>query len=170
MGGACQACDLFCHMCACKRYGADPRLMAWKEGHLQCRRFCLCCENAPVKCYHWEVDDEVEIDRKKQMICVHLLHDKLRCFRLMPEYLQKNILHPSRIKIYFSVNPKFPDYQVEEDPAVKARTRIKTSVTDANWYNDAAHIDFKCPQNSSQVRTAHSSLLDNELILQKMYY
>ena len=43
------------------------------------------------------------------------------------------------------------------------------SATDANWYNNAAHIDFKCPQNSSQVRTAYSFLLDNKLILREMY-
>ena len=103
------------------------------------------------------------------MICIHLLHDELQCFCLITEYLRNNILHPSRIKIYFRVNPKFPDYHVEEDSAVKAGTRINTSVTDANWYNDAAQIDFKYPRHLSQVRTAYSSLLDNKLILRKMY-
>ena len=49
MGGACKACDLFCHMCACKSYGANSQLLSWREGHLRCQEYCLNKENPPAK-------------------------------------------------------------------------------------------------------------------------
>ena len=169
MGGACKACDMFCHMCACRSYGASSQLMSWREGHLRCHTFCLCQENPPEKCFHWEVDDNEEIIRKQQKIHALLVHDEIRHFRLLPECFQKNILSANAIKVYFSVNEKFPSFHIQEDPTVKSGTKIKTSVTDANRKNDPSHIDFICPLRTCQVRTPNSSLLDSELILRNLF-
>ena len=80
MGGACKACDLFCHMCACRSYGANSQLFAWREDHLRCKHFCLNQPNPPKKCHHWPVDDDEEIERKKQLINFLLLLDEIRWF------------------------------------------------------------------------------------------
>ena len=170
MGGACKACDLFCHMCACKSYGAGCQLMQWHEGHLRCQHFCLSQPNPPQKCFHWAVDDRDEIERKKQEIKVILMLDEIRSMRLIPECFQNNIIHPTAVKIFYAVNNKFPDYHIEEDPTVKAATQVLTSVTAANRYNDPRHIDFKCPVLPGTIRTAYSSFLDRELILRKIFW
>ena len=66
MGGACKACDLFCHMCVCKKYGAGCELLQWRDGHLQYSHFCLSQPNPPAKCIHWAVDDRDKIEQKKR--------------------------------------------------------------------------------------------------------
>ena len=66
MGGACKACDLFCHLCACRSYGASSQLFEWREAHLRCRQFCLNQEDPPKRCYHWAVDDDIEIEQKNK--------------------------------------------------------------------------------------------------------
>ena len=169
MGGACKACDLFCHMCACKSYGAGGQLFNWREKHLRCKRFCLSQPNPPSRCFHWEVDDDNEIIRKKQMISVLLMHDELRLFRLMPEVFTNNQLSAKAIKIHYQVNESLPSTHIEEDPSVKAGTRIQSDVTIADRFNNVTHIDYICPIETSHTRTAYSSLLDSELILRKMH-
>ena len=169
MGGACKACDLFCHMCACRSYGASSQLMSWREDHLRCRMFCLSAENPPKKCFHWEVDDEEQIVIKKQRIKVYLMHDEIRYFRLLPECFKNNIFSPKAIKVYYSVHEKFATYHIQEDQTVQLQSKMKTSVTDVNRHSDPSHIDFVCPLNTSLIRTAYSSLLDSELILRKMF-
>ena len=169
MGGPCKSCDLFCHMYACKSYGAGCQLFEWREKHLRCRNFCLNQPNPPSRCYHWAVDDDAEIMRKKQMIHVLIMHDELRFFRLVPEVFANNILSAKAISIYYVHNPKFPDSHIEEDSTVKSGTRIKSCVTDIDRANDVMHIDFVCPVGTSHIRTAYSSLLDSELIRRRMH-
>ena len=41
MGGACKACDLFCHACSCTSVGPKSLLLFYREGRWRCRRFCL---------------------------------------------------------------------------------------------------------------------------------
>ena len=41
MGGACKACNLFCHACSCTSYGPKSLLLFYREGRFRCRRFCL---------------------------------------------------------------------------------------------------------------------------------
>ena len=170
MGGACKLCDLFCHICACTSYGASLHLMKWREGHLWCKRFCLSQANPPSNFFYWEVDEEEEIEKKKQKIKVFLLFEELQLFRLMPDYFKNQMLSPKAIKYYYCVNVKFPDSHVEEDPSVKSASRIKTSVSDFNRANDPMHIDFMCATSTGHVQTAYSSLLDNELILRKIHW
>ena len=169
MGGACKACDMFCHMCACKSYGANCQLMRWREGHLRCRRYCLNQPNPPTKCFHWSVDEKYEIQQKKQVLKTMILYDEIWQFRLMPNYLINNIFKPSMIKNYCSHNPKFRDTHVEEDADVIAHTKVLTCVTDANRHSDPSHIEFQCPKDQCALRTAYSSMLDNELVLRKMF-
>ena len=169
MGGACKACDLFCHLCACRSYGGNCQLMRWREGHLRCRDYCLSKQNCPSKCFHWEVDDEHEIERKKQVIKSMLLLDEIRYFRLLPDCFQQNSFSARSIKIHYSINEKFSDCHVEEDPAVVQQSQLLTSVTDANRQSDARHINFVCPTQPCVIRTAYNSMLDRELIIRKLF-
>ena len=41
MGGACKACNLFCHACSCTSYGPKSLLLFYHEGQFWCQRFCL---------------------------------------------------------------------------------------------------------------------------------
>ena len=125
--------------------------------------------NPPSKSFHWEVDNNSEIAWKKQMILVHLMHDEIRFFCLMPECLTNLLLSAHKILLHYSVNDKFPLTYIEEDEDVQARLKIKTSISDVNRHNDAGHIDFICPTQTSQVQTAYSLLLDSELTSRKMY-
>ena len=95
--------------------------------------------------------------------------DEIRFFRLTPDCFSDNMLSPTGIKLYYRVNKKFPDTHIEEDPTVKAGTQLNICVSDANRHQNPRHIDFECPSNSCVMRTGYSSLLDRELIFQKMY-
>ena len=88
----------------------------------------------------------------------------------MLDYFRNQMLSPKAIKYYYCVNIKFPDSHVEEDPSVKYASRIKTSVSDLIRENDLMHIDFMCATSTGHVQTAYSSLLNNELILRKIYW
>ena len=85
----------------------------------------------------------------------------------MSKYLINNIFKPSMIKNYCSQNPKFIDSHVEEDADVIAHTKLLTCVNDTNRHSDPRHIDFLCPKDPCALCTAYSSMLDNELVLQK---
>ena len=52
IGGACKACNLFCHACLCTSYGPKSLLLFHREGRFRCRRFCLSKTNGvfPKKC------------------------------------------------------------------------------------------------------------------------
>ena len=169
MGGACKACDLFCHMCACKSYGANSQLLSWREGHLRCQEYCLNKENPPAKCHHWSVDDKNEIARKKQSVFAMILLDEIRSFRLLPECFKNQMLLPSALKMHYRVNSAFPTTHVEEDPGVQSSTQVLTSITAANRFQDPRHIDFKCPTQACEIRTAYSSMLDTELISRRLF-
>ena len=169
MGRTCKACDMFCHMCACRSYGASSQLMTWREGHLRCHRFCLCEENLPAKCFRWEVDDKDEIIRKKQRIEVFIMHDEIRHFCLLPECFCNNIFSAKAIKLHYGINPTFPTDHIEEDPSVRDGSKIKISVSDVDRKNDPGHIDFVCPSHTFHVRTAYSVLLDRDLVVRKMF-
>ena len=115
------------------------------------------------------MDDDDEIGKKSNKSCCTYCTMKFVFF--MPACMtQSHILSPRRIKIHYSVESKtFPNQHVEEDPTVQARSTIKTSVTDANREKDPGHIDYVCPTEAGQLRTAYSSLLVNELIVRQMY-
>ena len=153
MGGACKSCDLFFHFCARTSYGASLYLMKWREGHLWCKRFCLSQADPLSNFFHWEVDEEEEIEKKKQQVKVFLLFEELQSFYLMPDYFKSQILSPKEIKYYYRVNVKFPDSHVEEDLSVKSASRIKTYVSDLNRANDPMHIDFMCATSTGHVWT-----------------
>ena len=143
--------------------------MDWREAHLRCHKYCLSQPNPPKKCHHWAVDDDEEIKRKMQAVRGHILHEELRFFRMKPDCFTNLHIKPLTIKLFHSVNEKFCDRNIEEDPTVIEQTQIKSRVSNANRYTDPTHVDFLCPRESCTVRTAYSSLLDNELILRKMY-
>lgn len=169
LGGACKACNMFCHMCGCQSYGGNCQLMRWREGPHRCRFYCLSQRDPPKKCFHWNVDNDHEIARKKQEIFVILMLDEIRSFRLKPTCFNSNRLSASGIKIHYSVNEIFLDRHVEEDPVVQAGSQILTSVTDATRFSDPKHINFLCPTSPCAIRTAYNSLLDRELIIRKLF-
>ena len=76
-------------------------------------------------------------------------------------------MNQTDIKIHYHSTPKFPDYHIEEDTAVKDGTRLKISVSQANRSSDPTRIDFICPTEQNPVRAGYSALLDTELILRK---
>ena len=171
MGGACKATNLFCHMCACQSYGDKCQLMLFKENHLRCRRFCQRKQReSGHKCFHWETDNFNEIIRKKQMIKVHLLHEEIRFFCTLRDVYKNKFSNVGELKLYYlSGSPKFSNTHVEEWEYVRENSIIKTSVTTANRHQDPKHIDYICPIASGNIRTSYSSLLDDELILRKMF-
>ena len=103
------------------------------------------------------------------MICTYILHDEILSFSCNPEYFKNELLNPTGIKMYYCSPPKFPDYHIEEDPTVKAGTRLKISVSQANRSSDPTHIDFICATEQNPVRAGYSALLDTELILRKLF-
>ena len=135
----------------CTSYGDSSHLMKWREGHLQCKRFCLSQANLLSKCFHWKVDDKEEIEKKTQKIKMFLLFEELQSFYLMPDYFKYQMLSPKAIIYYYHVNVKFSDSHVEEDPSVKYTSRIKTSVSDLNRENDPMHIDFMYATSTGHV-------------------
>ena len=64
MGRACKACDLFCHMCACRSYAGQSQLFEWRKGHLRCKEYSLNQPNPSQKGFHWHVDDDEEIQKR----------------------------------------------------------------------------------------------------------
>ena len=88
---------------------------------------------------------------------------------MKPDCFTNLHIQPLTIKLFYSVNEKFRNRHIEEDPTVIEQTQIKSRVSDANRYTDPTHVDFLCPRESCTVRTSYISLLDNELILRKMY-
>ena len=107
--------------------------------------------------------------RKMQSISGHILHEEGIFFCMKPDWFKNLLILPSTIKLLYSVNDKVCDRHIEEDPTVIEQTQIKSRVSNANRYTDPTHIEFLCTRKSCTVRTAYSSLLDNELILRKMY-
>ena len=99
------------------------------------------------------MDDRDEIECKRQEIKVILMLNEIFSMHLIPECFQNNTIHPTAVKIFYTVNNKFPDYHIEEDPTVKAATQVLNSVTDATKFYDPWHIDFKCPVLPGTIRT-----------------
>ena len=64
MGGACKTKGLFCHHCGCH----SNELTSFRTDSLRCD---WCKEHNNPKCYHFAVDTEEEINRKRQ-VCIDL--------------------------------------------------------------------------------------------------
>ena len=170
MGGACKACDLFCHMCACRSHGANAQILKWREGHLRCRKYCLRKEQPPKQCFHWEVDEPNEIDHKKQKIKLHILYDELRAFTMYREIFVNDMLSVKGIQQHYLTNGKQKiDRHISEDESVISGSLIFVSVTDAGRHTNPKHIDYICPTHACLLQTGYNTLLDKELILRKMY-
>ena len=59
MGGACKVTQLFCHLCGC----TSDRCAKFKTSSQRCKR----CKRAHIaQCHHFKIDDDTEIDRKKE--------------------------------------------------------------------------------------------------------
>ena len=114
MGGDCKYCDLFCHMCACRSFGANIQLLFWREGHLNCKENCLSETNSSATCFRWQVDDDKEIEQKKKLVHLTLLFDELPLLRLKPTCSQNSRLIPSIVKDYYTSHNIFSDTHVEE--------------------------------------------------------
>ena len=174
MGGACKACDLFCHACACTSYGPKSMLLFFREGRWRCRRFCLNKHTFSKQCYHWEVDDDEEISRKKQQIKVIFLYNELYAVCSAINHQDGTFLVPSVVRPYCQANKVTTDYHVEEEESVINGTKIEWMPTDANKHNNINHIDFIIPplvpgQPVSRIRIQYGGLLKRELILRKMF-
>lgn len=99
-----------------------------------------------------------------------ILLDEIRSLRFLSDCFSHNILIPLVIKLHYAIHPYLCNKHVEEVTAVEAGTRILTFVTAANRFSDARHIDFKCPVRPGFIRTAYSSMLDQELILRHLVW
>ena len=177
MGGACKACNLFCHACACTSYGPKSMLLRYREGRWRCRKFCLSRKgNFSKRCYHWEVDDKCEIQTKIQKIKIIFLFIEL--YNVTCDVFNRNeagnFLVPTLVKMYCRTNKMSIDKHVEEEESVSLATTMEWMPTDANKNNSMTHIDFVIPPNQpgrppSVVRIQYGAKLKRELILRKMY-
>ena len=129
----------------------------------------------PKKCYHWEVDDDEEIGRKRQFINMIFLYKELH--NLSCNFGVNNSdsqLVPSLVKSYCRVNKISTEHHIEEVDSVIEGTKMEWMPTDANKSQNMTHIDFKIPpiQNGRPPcpkRVQYGGLLKRELILRRMF-
>ena len=125
MGGACEACDLFCHACACTSYGPKSMLLFYHKGRWRCHRFCLNKTIFSKHCYHWEVDDDKEIKRKKQQIKLLFLYNELHDVCCSIHHQGETYLVPSLVCLYFQANKVSTDCHIEEEQSLINGTKIE---------------------------------------------
>ena len=106
LGGACKVSKYFCYLCGC----TSQNCAKYKTGILRCSR---CVENNEDQCFHYKIDDDAEIQRKKER--VRILKEKYR-------FLNGFEAKPDSEKSRF--------YQFKFDPS------------DLNRHTSPMHIDF----------------------------
>ena len=87
----------------------------------------------------------------------HMIVTRIICSHLLP------------LKVFYSVNEKLLIQHVEEDLNVQRHTQLHTKVTNANRESNPKHINFVCPVQPCAISTAYNLLLDQELVLRKLF-